>query len=158
MQPDLASLKQKALNWLSRRDYSEAQLRQRLNRLGGEAAAITQTIDWCKAQGYLDEQRFIDMLLRSRISKGYGLTYIIQECRQQQIQQQTVLQAEVVQQTDWFELALKAYQKKYGLSAIDDFKERQKRMAYLLRRGFTNEQIQFAITQTNENTVDGTFS
>lgn len=158
MLPDLATLKQRALNWLSRRDYSEAQLRQRLIRLGGQGSEINQVIDWCKAQGYLDQQRFIDMLLRSRISKGYGLTYIIQECRQQKISQQNVLHCELVQQTDWFALAQKVYQKKYGGQAIDDFKERQKRMAYLLRRGFTNEQIQFAMMQTNENTVDRTFS
>ncbi len=148
MQTERAILQQRALAWLSRRDYSEAQLRQRLARLGGSNDDINSVIDWCKAQRYLDPQRFVDMLLRSRINKGYGLNYIVQECRQQQISRQQVLQSDTVQQTDWFSLALQVYQKKYANSRISDFNERQKRMAYLQRRGFSNEQIQFAIEQT----------
>lgn len=148
MQTELAILQQRALAWLSRRDYSEAQLRQRLVRLGGITADIDQVILWSKAQGYLDQQRFIDMLLRSRINKGYGLNYIVQECRAQQISRQQVLQSETALQTDWFSLALKVYQRKYAGSDITDYRERQKRMAYLQRRGFSNEQIQFALEQT----------
>ena len=148
MHTELATLQQRALAWLSQRDYSEAQLRQRLVRLGGTVADVEQVMIWCKAQGYLDQQRFIDMLLRSRINKGYGLNYIVQECRAQQISRQQVLQTETALQTDWFSLAVKVYQKKYADSDITDYRERQKRMAYLQRRGFSNEQIQFALEQT----------
>ncbi|GAB2911004.1 regulatory protein RecX [Rheinheimera gaetbuli] len=148
MHTELATLQQRALAWLSRRDYSEAQLRQRLLRQGGDSADIEQVMLWCKAQGYLDQQRFIDMLLRSRINKGYGLNYIVQECRAQQISRQHVLQSEAAVQTDWFHLALQVYRKKYADNDIADYRERQKRMAYLQRRGFSNEQIQFALEQT----------
>ncbi|SEI13256.1 regulatory protein [Rheinheimera pacifica] len=145
---DIADLKRMALNWLSRRDYSEAQLSQRLSRQGGEADDIAKVIAWCKAENYLDQQRFISMLVRSRVNKGYGLGYIVQECRQQNISREQVLQCAAELEIDWFALALQLYQKKYGQSAVTEYKDKFKRMAYMQRRGFSNEQIQFAINQT----------
>lgn len=148
MLAELADLKRMALNWLSRRDYSEAQLSQRLARQGGEAGDIAKVIAWCKAENYLDQQRFISMLLRSRVNKGYGLTYIVQECRQQNISREQVLQCAAELEIDWFAQARQLYQKKYGQSSVTEYKDKLKRMAYMQRRGFSNEQIQFAINQT----------
>lgn len=145
---DLAELKHMALNWLSRRDYSEAQLSQRLSRQGGEADDIAKVIAWCKAENYLDQQRFISMLVRSRVNKGYGLGYIVQECRQQNISREQVLQCAAELEIDWFALAQRLYRKKYGQSIVTEYKDKFKRMAYMQRRGFSNEQIQFAINQT----------
>jgi regulatory protein len=137
-----------ALNWLSRRDYSEAQLRQRLVRQGGNEFDIGQTIAWCKSSNYLNPQRYLEMLLRSRTNKGYGLNYIVQECRQQHISREQVLECAEQLSIDWFGLALQQYQKKYSASEIIDYKDKLKRMAYLQRRGFSNEQIQFALNQS----------
>lgn len=145
---ELADLKRMALNWLSRRDYSEAQLSQRLSRQGGEGGDIAKVIAWCKAENYLDQRRFVSMLVRSRINKGYGLGYIVQECRQQNISREQVLQCAAELEVDWFALAQQAYQKKYGQSTVTEYKDKLKRMAYMQRRGFSNEQIQFAINQT----------
>lgn len=145
---DIADLKRMALNWLSRRDYSEAQLSQRLSRQGGEVGDIAKVIAWCKAENYLDQQRFISMLVRSRVNKGYGLGYIVQECRQQNISREQVLQCAAELEIDWFALAQQLYQKKYGQSTVTEYKDKFKRMAYMQRRGFSNEQIQFAINQT----------
>lgn len=144
----MAELKRMALNWLSRRDYSEAQLSQRLSRQGGETADIVKVIAWCKAENYLDQQRFISMLVRSRINKGYGPGYIVQECRQQNISREQVLLCIAELEVDWFALAQQLYQKKYGQSPVTEYKDKFKRMAYMQRRGFSNEQIQFAINQT----------
>ena len=145
---DIADLKRMALSWLSRRDYSEAQLSQRLSRQGGEADDIAKVIAWCKAENYLDQQRFISMLVRSRVNKGYGLGYIVQECRQQNISREQVLHCAAELEIDWFAVAQQLYQKKYGHSTVTEYKDKFKRMAYMQRRGFSNEQIQFAINQT----------
>ena len=148
MLAELADLKRMALDLLSRRVYSEAQLSQRLARQGGEAGDIAKVIAWCKAENYLDQQRFISMLLRSRVNKGYGLTYIVQECRQQNISREQVLQCAAELEIDWFAQARQLYQKKYGHSSVTEYKDKLKRMAYMQRRGFSNEQIQFALEQT----------
>ena len=64
------------------------------------------------------------------------------------ISQQQVLNCAAELEIDWFALALQQYQKKYGDSTATEYKEKLKRMAYLQRRGFNNEQIQFAINFT----------
>jgi regulatory protein len=148
MLAELADLKRMALSWLSRRDYSEAQLSQRLARQGGAMADIAKVICWCKAEGYLSQQRFIEMLLRSRVNKGYGLNYIVQECRQQHISREQVLACAATMHIDWFALAQQQYQKKYAQTTVTEYKDTLKRMAYLQRRGFSSEQIKFAINQT----------
>lgn len=145
MSLDITALKRQALNWLSRRDYSEAQLYQRLCRQGGAADDVAQVISWCKQENYLNQQRYLAMLVRSRANKGYGLNYIMQECRQQQISAQQLHACITELGIDWFALAAQQYQKKYGGQAAADYKDKLKRMAYLQRRGFSNEQIQFAI-------------
>ena len=144
----MTELKRMALNWLSRRDYSEAQLSQRLLRRSGAPADVNQVLAWCKTENYLDQQRFLLMLLRSRVNKGYGLNYIVQVCRQKNISKEQVLACAAQQEIDWFTQARQQYQKKFGDSAVADYKEKLKRMAYMQRRGFSNEQIQFALEQT----------
>lgn len=144
----MAELKRMALNWLSRRDYSENQLSLRLGRQGGDPADIALVIAWCKRENYLDQNRFLQMLVRSRAGKGYGLNYIVQECRQQQIAKEQVVQCAAELEIDWFAMASQQYQKKYGQSEVTDYKEKLKRMAYMQRRGFSNEQIQIAMNQT----------
>ena len=142
MEPDQSELRRRALNWLSRRDYSEAQLRQRLLRLGGDMATVQQVINWCKDNAYLSEQRFVDMLVRSRANRGYGLNYIIQECKQQHILPQQVHQCVAALNIDWFTRASEVYHKKFQGAPVADYKEKSKRIAYMLRRGFSHEQIQ----------------
>ena len=144
---DISALKRMALNWLSRRDYSEAGLRQRLLSQGAEFDAVAEVLAWCIEHNYLNQQRYIEMLVRSRVNKGYGPAYIIQECRQQNINQTDVIQRFAELDIDWFALALQQYQKKYGYAVVADYKEKLKRMAYMQRRGFSNEQIQFALAQ-----------
>ncbi|MBV2128294.1 regulatory protein RecX [Arsukibacterium indicum] len=147
----LSELKKNALNWLSRRDYSEAQLSQKLRHKGALPEQLAEVINWCKAKQYLDEDRFLSMLVRNRARQGYGYHYLLQECRAQQINAEQLNACIARLQLNWWALAAAAYQKKYGDSPITDFKEKTKRMAFLQRRGFSAEQIKAVFTElTNQ--------
>lgn len=151
MMAELAALKKSALNWLSRRDYSEAQLSQKLRQKGALPEQLAEVISWCKAQQYLDESRFLSMLVRNRARQGYGYHYLLQECRTQNITAEQLNACVAALQLDWWSLASEAYQKKYGDSPIADYKEKTKRMAFLQRRGFSIEQIKAVFTElTNQ--------
>lgn len=145
---DLAQLRRVALNWLSRRDYSELQLQRKLEQQGATLAQIAEVVAWCKAENYLNQQRYIAMLVRSRCNRGYGVNYILQECRQQQISKDELMHCVTQLEIDWFALAQQAYQKKYAATQPKDIKEKYKRMAYLQRRGFSAEQIHHALSDT----------
>ncbi|MAD77359.1 MAG: recombinase RecX [Rheinheimera sp.] len=148
---ELAQLKKNALNWLSRRDYSEAQLSQKLRQKGALPEQLSAVIEWCKAQQYLDESRFLSMLVRNRARQGYGYNYLLQECRAQKISVEQLNSCLHALAIDWWALASAAYQKKYGDSPISDYKEKTKRMAFLQRRGFSGEQIKAVFTElTNQ--------
>lgn len=148
---DIAGLKKNALNWLSRRDYSEAQLSQKLRQKGALPEQLAEVISWCKAQQYLDESRFLSMLIRSRARQGYGYNYLLQQCRAQNIRPEQLNACIAALNIDWWALATEAYQKKYGDSPIADYKEKTKRMAFLQRRGFSSEQIKAVFTElTNQ--------
>lgn len=142
-----AELKHKALTWLTRRDYSEVELRRRLQQLGGLAEDIEQVIAWCKSYDYLNQQRYINMLVRSRTNRGYGFNYIAQELKQHNITLAELQLCLSELNIDWFALAKAVYSKKYADSAIIDYKDRMKRMAYMQRRGFNNDQIHYIFTE-----------
>lgn len=144
---DTQQLRQLALRLLSRREYSEYQLVQKLRQHTTDQQIIAAVVAWCKQHNYLDQYRFATMLVRHRSAAGYGLNYIMQECRQQQIDSQLVIACVEELETDWFELALAAYRKKYQQKPFADYQDKLKRMAYLQRRGFSSEQINYAITQ-----------
>lgn len=144
---DLQQLCQQALRLLSRREYSEYQLIQKLRQHSTESQLIAEAIAWCKQHNYLDQRRFVTMLVRHRSAGGYGLNYIMQECRQQQIDSQLVMASVNELELDWFELAQAAYRKKYQQKPLADYQDKLKRMAYLQRRGFSSEQINYAVTQ-----------
>ena len=148
---ELAELKKNALNWLSRRDYSEAQLCQKLRQKGALPEQLAELINWCKAEQYLDESRFLSMLVRNRARQGYGYNYLLQECRAQKISAEQLNNCINALAIDWWVLASAAYQKKYGDSPITDYKEKTKRMAFLQRRGFSTEQIKAVFNElTNQ--------
>lgn len=135
------ALRKAALNYLSRRDYSRAELSTKLQRKGASLAEVETVLAWCSAANYLNEARFLLMLVRNRCNQGYGYRYILQECRQHQLTEQqlsAVVEAEAI---DWWQLARRVYQKKFADKAITDYQDKVKRMAYLQRRGFSSEQI-----------------
>ncbi|MFN4053416.1 MAG: regulatory protein RecX [Alishewanella aestuarii] len=145
----LAAWRKTAIGWLSRREHSRAELKQKLLQKGASVAEAETVLEWCQQQGYQNEQRFLEMLLRSRCRQGYGYQYILQEARQHQITA-TELSALAEQlEIDWWALAEAAYQKKFADKAIADYQDKMKRMAYLQRRGFSSEQIRAVLSNNS---------
>jgi regulatory protein len=140
-----AELKKIAIDLLSRRDHSRQELAQKLKQKGGLDDDIQQVLDWCGAENYQSESRYAALLVRSKINKGYGPLYLSQAAREQGISKELLSQTIETLEIDWFALALAQYQKKYLGKPVEDFHEKQKRMAYLQRRGFNGSQIQYAL-------------
>jgi regulatory protein len=153
--PPAINVRQVILDLLSRRDHSKRELTQKLRQRGALDAHIEVELAWAEQQGYLSEMRFAQMLLRTVLQKGYGLAYYRQLCQQHQLDNTLLQQSLAEQEPDWFDTALQVYQKKYGRAtsaAVEelDFKERQKRMAFLQRRGFSSEQIRYVMQHSED--------
>ncbi|MEX1112029.1 MAG: regulatory protein RecX [Candidatus Andersenbacteria bacterium] len=76
---------------LSRRDHSEAEMRQKLSRKGFSAPDIQETIDWLYEQKLLDDRayaaRYVESILRS---KTVGPRWIAAKLKQRGVEQQYI--------------------------------------------------------------------
>jgi regulatory protein len=73
-----------ALRALSRREYSEFELRSKLERRFDQQV-VEQVLESLVADHLLSDERFTEVFVRSRIARGQGPTRIRQELRQRGI-------------------------------------------------------------------------
>lgn len=140
---------QLAIGLLSRRDHSSHELLEKLQQRGVTTELAQATLTRCQQEQYQSDQRFAEMLLRHCISKGQGLALLRQLSRQHRLGNDLLQQALDDAEPDWFELARSCAQKKFGELPAGSDKEKLKRMAFLQRRGFSSEQIRYALQHSD---------
>ncbi|WP_109078383.1 recombination regulator RecX [Aggregatibacter kilianii] len=129
------------MNLLSRREYSEFELRCKMQEKSFSEEEIEQAIAHCQQKNWQSDQRFAESYLHSRAQRGYGLNRIKQELRQLKGVESVTIEAVMNEsEIDWPELALGVLRKKFP-----DYKEkqtpkmRQKIWQYMLSHGFNRD-------------------
>jgi regulatory protein len=135
-----------ALGLLARREHSKRELIIKLRARGGPEKIITQVVDQLAAEGMQSDARFAETFVRSRVDRGRGPLRIRAELIERGLEDDLIAEA-LLQYDDWWrDLALEAYNKRYGENTpLGDIEERSKRSMFLQRRGFTADQIRYAI-------------
>lgn len=126
----------KAMGLLVRREQSERELKAKLDRSGYSNAETTDAIASLKAQEYQSDDRFAELLARSRSANGYGPRRISAELKSNGIADATIAAAIASLECDWRDLAQRQLLRHFGNKPAADVKERAKRAVFLLRRGF----------------------
>lgn len=126
----------RALGMLARREYSQRELRARLEHAGCDEGEAEAAIGKLQRQQYQDDQRFGEMLLRARVAQGYGPARIRAELRSHGLTDPAIRALLDAADADWLMLAKAQLRKKYGTRPAAEHAERGKRAAFLLRRGF----------------------
>jgi len=140
-EPELsAELRRAALNWLARRDYSRHELAGRLHRRFGDQAPVEPLLDWLEEQNFLNEQRFAEAFVRSRIDRGQGALRIRHELQQRGLPESLIDQTLAEAECDWFELARQVHQRRFDCGPGRDQKEKARQLRFLQQRGFSAEQ------------------
>lgn len=132
---------------LARREHSEYELVQKLAAKGLATNAIRTQLQHFTDSGLQSDLRYAESQIRNRIAQGYGFNRIQLELRERQVDETLINAAFDQQQVDWFELAKQVKHKKYGETPAKSWQETQKRMRFLQYRGFTLEQINYALSQ-----------
>ena len=148
-----ADLKRRALELLSRRDHSVYELSEKLRRRATDVdqALLDQIMDQLIELGYLSEQRYVEMLIRSRSAKGHGPARVRQELQMQRVDGELVSLSMEACDVDWFELARQVRERRYGLDDPGgDQKLRAKQQRFLYSRGFSSEQIHYAMQSSED--------
>ncbi len=125
--------RERAMNFLVRREHSEIELRQKLTQRECAPWLLDEIIEWLYENRYLSLERFAYSHAKNRADLGYGPIKVRYELvNQHQIPQQFVDLA--FQEIDW-ERSRKIALRKIG------HKEPIKLKAALYRRGFLSSQL-----------------
>ncbi|MGL6258495.1 recombination regulator RecX [Vibrio sp. WXL103] len=145
--PPALSVKESAIQLLSRRDHGEYELAQKLKLKGYPDDEISQAIAFCLEHRYLDDLRYAKSQVRQHIYKGHGARRISQELKQKRVDEDVIEVALEEEGCDWFELARTTAEKKFAGKKAEDQKQYAKQVRFLQYRGFSFEQIQYALQE-----------
>ena len=131
------SLAARAVDCLSRREYSRKDLRIKLARTLGEEAdfgEIDAVLDDLEARGYLSEKRFAESLVRSKAAR-FGDARLARDMRRAGLDAETIGKAlETAEATEADRLRA-LWLKKFGRPPRDH-REKASQVRFLVARGF----------------------
>jgi regulatory protein len=140
----LANLWASAMAALARREHSAYEIRQKL-KPKASSDLIDELLDALLKDDLLSDERFAQMLCRSRFNKGVGPVRIAHELKQHQILSDLAEQAMQEYEDLWVDHLQALNSRKYGEAAPEDYKAWAKRARFFQGRGFTTEQIRQAV-------------
>jgi regulatory protein len=142
-----ANIRMSALNLLAMREHSAKELRIKLNKKFDQMDWIVSEVEKLKNDGLQSDQRFADAYVNMRLRQGKGALVIRLELKEKGISD-VLINEYLSLHTNWNALALKAYKKKFGRQQISDIKEKSRRIRFLTARGFSAENIQYALAHS----------
>jgi len=130
------SATQRALGLLTRREHSRKELTRKLTSRGMDAAEVDAAVATLARDGWQDDARFAESLVRARVSGGYGPMRIRSELATHGLDREAIATALESFHGDWAEIASDLVRRRYGPVAALDLTKRRKAADFLIRRGF----------------------
>ncbi|MFC3195570.1 regulatory protein RecX [Marinicella sediminis] len=134
-----------ALGSLAMREHSVDELRTKLLNKKHDAELVERLLLDLQQENLLSNERYACSYWRVRSAKGYGPVRIRKELQLKGISESLIQVGLTETDVDFFQLVEQVYQKKYRDQPIEDFKDKQKRQAFLYRRGFDSELIRHVV-------------
>lgn len=135
---------QRALGLLTRREHSRKELVRKLAARGVDGVEAAAAIDRLAKDGWQDDARFAESLVRSRVSSGYGPIHIRAELGTHGLSREAVASALETFEGDWAEVARDLVRRRIDEHVAGDRGLQRKAAELLIRRGFTAEHIRAA--------------
>jgi regulatory protein len=133
------SLKGRALGYLSRREYSRAELARKLKPFVEETDSLDTVLDALEAENWLSDSRFAESLIHRRSSR-LGANRILGELKQHAVDQTLVEEASAQLRETELARAQAVWRKKFG-QLPGTPAERAKQTRFLASRGFSGATI-----------------
>lgn len=144
----------KALGLLARREHSRRELKTKLRQSGYEGEETSAAIDRLGEQQYQDDERFAEILVRSRASQGYGPQRIRAELKTHAVPDARIRELIDGAEVDWEASALDQLRRRFGGKGAPDHAERARRAQFLLRRGFAAATVRRATHAEVDDAAD----
>lgn len=124
-----------AVRWLARREYSRAELAERLRRRGVAAEDVERALDELAAAGYLSDTRYAHAVVAQRAGR-YGRRAIVHALKERGIGAADVDAAlATLAGADEFAEAQAVWRRRFGTAPADD-RERARQVRFLQSRGY----------------------
>lgn len=146
---DNAAVRQAIIQYLSKREHSRFELFQKLSKKAQSQEFLNHTLDEMATRGWQSDQRFAEIFARDR-SQRYGSIKIRFELKNRGIDEALIQQSLEALAIDWFEQARSLRQKKFNDAELADIKIKAKAYRFLAQRGFTAEQVSYALEKDTE--------
>jgi len=142
------SLRQRALDYLAKREYSYIELGKKLKAYAEENDDIPALLDDFKARGWLSDQRFTEQIIHARKAK-FGTAKITHELREKGIADHLITDAVESLKATELDNATEVWRKKFK-AYPQSREEWAKQARFLQSRGFGFELIK-KILSVNDN-------
>lgn len=142
------SLRQRALDYLAKREYSYVELGKKLKVYAEENDDIPALLDDFKARGWLSDQRFTEQIIHARKAK-FGTAKIAHELREKGIADHLITGAVETLKATELDSATEVWRKKFK-AYPQSREEWAKQARFLQSRGFGFELIKKILT-VNDN-------
>ncbi|MDN8034473.1 recombination regulator RecX [Burkholderia vietnamiensis] len=133
------SLKGRALGYLSRREYSRAELARKLAPYVGEDESVELVLDALEQEGWLSDARFAESLVHRRASR-VGVARIVSELKRHAVGDTLVEEVNAQLRETELTRAQAVWRKKFG-ALPQTPAERAKQARFLAARGFSSATI-----------------
>ncbi len=130
-----------AIRMLAGREHSCFELKTKLKNKGYNTADIDEVIEQLVQDKYLNESRFTEMFIRSKINRGVGPIKIRLELQQRSVDESLIDAYLDFNQPEWLERAMEVRCKRFGKNIPNEMNEKAKQIRFLQQRGFTQKQI-----------------
>jgi regulatory protein len=128
---------------LARREHSKLELVHKLQARDFPADLINTAIDDLTKENLQSDERFTENYIRSRSNRGFGPLKIIVELHARGIENPNIN----INDEMWLANAKQTHTKKFGTNPPKDPKSKAKQMRFLQQKGFTNDQIKYALNK-----------
>ncbi len=135
-----ATLRERALRLLARREYARAELARKLAPHAESSEAVVALLDDLESRRLLSDERYAEMRVNAR-SARYGNARLIKELRASGVDAVVVDKA-LAEVEDEFLRAREVWQRKFGANMPPvDASDHVRQANFLMRRGFSGDII-----------------
>lgn len=148
------TIREAAMDYLSRREHATHELSLKLLAKGYESDDVSEALQRLAEQDLLSDSRFTEAFINQRISRGSGPLKIRAELRQKGISDAMIEAFLNERDMQWQESALAVRIRKYGSERPTDLKEKARQSRFLQSRGFSSEQTRYAMSNSESYESD----
>ena len=125
----------RAVGYLARRDYSRAELREKLLATGGARDEVDPVLDALAAQGYLSDARYARAVVRQK-SGAFSKRAIAQTLKAKGVTGDAATEALGENAIDDQDALVALWRRRFGRAPADD-REKARQIRFLQSRGFS---------------------